>query len=250
MGTFITLTRRELAGHFLSFRGYVILAGVQFLLGLSLLLIVDALNNQPFDLPITEKFPSTGLFWLVLLLVTPVITMRTFAREKSTGTFETLMTTPVSDLQVVLAKFSGAFGFYLLTFLPMAAFPFILKHYAAVFPEVDAGPVASTFLGIALVGSFFMALGCFASSLTRSQIVAAMASFTLGTGIFMVGLLGEISPPTDTPLYAALRYISVLEHMKDFSSGIIDSRHIVFYLSLTAVFLFLTCQTIGSRRWK
>jgi len=179
-----------------------------------------------------------------------VITMRTFAREKSTGTFETLMTTPVSDLQVVLAKFSGAFGFYLLTFLPMAAFPFILKHYAAVFPEVDAGPVASTFLGIALIGSFFMALGCFASSLTRSQIVAAMASFTLGTGIFMVGLLGEISPPTDTPLYATLRYISVLEHMKDFSSGIIDSRHIVFYLSLTAVFLFLTCQTIGSRRWK
>ncbi|SVD20622.1 uncharacterized protein METZ01_LOCUS373476, partial [marine metagenome] len=138
----------------MSFRGYVILAGVQFLLGLSLLLIVDALNNQPFDLPITEKFPSTGLFWLVLLLVTPVITMRTFAREKSTGTFETLMTTPVSDLQVVLAKFSGAFGFYLLTFLPMAAFPFILKHYAAVFPEVDAGPVASTFLGIALIGSF------------------------------------------------------------------------------------------------
>ena len=70
MGPFITLTRRELAGHFLSFRGYVILAGVQFLLGLSLLLIVDVLNNQPFDLPITEKFPSTGLFWLVLLLVT------------------------------------------------------------------------------------------------------------------------------------------------------------------------------------
>ena len=139
MGTFITLTRRELAGHFLSFRGYVILAGVQFLLGLSLLLIVDALNNRPFDLPITEKFPSTGLFWLVLLLVTPVITMRTFAREKSTGTFETLMTTPVSDLQVVLAKFSGALGFYLLTFLPMAAFPFILKHYAAAshgFPRV------------------------------------------------------------------------------------------------------------------
>ena len=132
----------------------------------------------------------------------------------------------------------------------MAAFPFILKHYAAVFPEVDAGPVASTFLGIALIGSFFMSLGCFASSLTRSQIVAAMASFTLGTGIFMVGLLGEISPPTDTPLYTALRYISVLEHMKDFSSGIIDTRHIVFYLSLTAVFLFLTCQTIGSRRWK
>jgi glycosyltransferase involved in cell wall biosynthesis len=119
MGTLITLTRRELAGHFLSFRGYVILAGVQFLLGLSLLLIVDTLNNRPFDLPITEKFPSTGLFWLVLLLVTPVITMRTFAREKSTGTFETLMTTPVSDLQVVLAKFGGAFGFYLLTFTPV-----------------------------------------------------------------------------------------------------------------------------------
>lgn len=250
MGIFFTLTRRELSGHFMAFRGYMILAGVQFLLGLSLLLIVDALNAKPFDLPITEKFPSTGLFWLVLLLVTPVITMRTFAREKSTGTFETLLTTPVSDLQVVLAKFTGALGFYLLTFLPMAAFPFILKHYAAVFPEVDTGPVASTFLGIALIGSFFMALGCFASALTRSQIVAAMASFTLCTGIFMVGLMAQVSPPADTPLYTLLQHVSVLEHMKDFSAGIVDSRHVVFYLSLTMVFLFLTCQVIGSRRWK
>ncbi len=250
MGIFFTLTRRELSGHFMAFRGYMILAGVQFLLGLSLLLIVDALNAKPFDLPITEKFPSTGLFWLVLLLVTPVITMRTFAREKSTGTFETLLTTPVSDLQVVLAKFTGALGFYLLTFLPMAAFPFILKHYAAVFPEVDTGPVASTFLGIALIGSFFMALGCFASALTRSQIVAAMASFTLCTGIFMVGLMAQVSPPVDTPLYTLLQHVSVLEHMKDFSAGIVDSRHVVFYLSLTMVFLFLTCQVIGSRRWK
>ena len=107
MATFLTLARRELGGYFLSLRGYVIIAGVQFLLGASLLIVLDALNDKPFDMPLTEKIPNSGFFWLILLLMAPVITMRTFAHEKSTGTFEALLTTPVSDRAVVLAKFCG-----------------------------------------------------------------------------------------------------------------------------------------------
>ena len=112
MTALLTLARRELAGHFFSLRGYVIMAGVQLLLGASLLTVVYLLNGLAYDLPFTEKFPQTEFFWLVLLMVAPVITMRTFAHEKASGTFETLMTTPVSDIQVVLAKFIGSYVFF------------------------------------------------------------------------------------------------------------------------------------------
>lgn len=249
MSVITTLTRRELAGHFLCLRGYVILAGVQLLLGASLLTVVYLLNGRAYDLPFTEKFPQTEFFWLVLLMISPVITMRTFAQEKSTGTFETLMTTPVSDHQVVLAKFLGSYFFYLTAFLPMLAYPFILERYAHESMAVDIGGVLSLGLGITLFGSFFMALGCFASSLTRSQIVAAVLTFAAGTCLFMLGYLADLRPPEMNWWHHVFHHISMLEHMQDFSSGIVDSRHVLLYLSLTVLFLFLTTKSIGSRRW-
>ena len=250
MGAFFTLTRRELGGYFLSLRGYVIIAGVQFLLGASLLIVLDALNDKPFDMPLTEKIPSSGFFWLILLLMAPVITMRTFAHEKSTGTFEALLTTPVSDRAVVLAKFVGAWVFYMLTWGPAAILPFLIGRHMADLGLLEAGPLASLTLGVALLGAFFMAVGCFASALTRSQIIAAMTSFSIGTGLFLLGLLAMYRPPQLGWKTDLFRHISMVEHMGDFASGIVDTRHIVFYLSLTLVFLFLTEQVLASRRWK
>ncbi len=250
MRAFLTLTRRELTMHFVSMTGYVVIAGVQLLLGQSFWTLLDALNNKPFDMPVTEKFFDTGFFWLVLLLVTPAITMRTYAQERATGTFETLMTTPIGETQVVLAKFCGALAFFMIAWLPAAAYPFLLRHYAEGMAPVDAGPVAATLLGIALLGSFYMALGCFASSLTRSQIVAAMTTFAIGLGLFLLGYLSQIRPPEPGWQAQLLVHISMLEHMRDFSRGIVDTRHIFFYLSLTAFFLFLTHRVLESRRWK
>jgi len=250
MSVITTLTRRELAGHFLCLRGYVILAGVQLLLGASLLTVVYLLNGRAYDLPFTEKFPQTEFFWLVLLMISPVISMRTFAQEKSTGTFETLMTTPVSDSQVVLAKFLGSYLFYLAAFMPMLSYPFILERYTHESIAVDIGGVLSLGLGITLFGAFFMALGCFASSLTRSQIVAAVLTFAAGTCLFMLGYLADLRPLETKWWHLAFQHISMLEHMQDFSTGIVDSRHVLYYLSLTALFLFLTIKSIGSRRWK
>ena len=106
-----TLVRRELGSHFLSLTGYVIIATVLMLLGFSLNDIVTKLNGVPLESPITEVIYYTVYFWMILLLTTPVITMRTFALEKFTGTFETLMTTPVGDITVVLAKFLGSLFF-------------------------------------------------------------------------------------------------------------------------------------------
>nr|ADD93616.1 hypothetical protein [uncultured marine bacterium MedDCM-OCT-S04-C40] len=238
MTALLTLARRELAGHFFSLRGYVIMAGVQLLLGASLLTVVYLLNGLAYDLPFTEKFPQTEFFWLVLLMVAPVITMRTFAHEKARGTFETLMTTPVSDIQVVLAKFIGSYVFFLIAFLPTVIYPFLLEHYAHGTMQVDSGAVWSLALGIGLYGAFFMALGCFASSLTRSQIVAAVLTFAVGTGLFILGYLADLRPTEVQWWHHLVQHISMLRHMQDFSTGIVDSRHVMFYLSLTAAFLF------------
>src|SRR5512139_3083224 len=108
----LTLIRRELAGYFLSMTGYIIIGAAVFLMGFSFLVLLSKLQTEPSPMPITELFYVTPFFWLILLLATPVITMRLFALEKFSGTFETLMTAPVTDLQVVLAKFSAAMIFY------------------------------------------------------------------------------------------------------------------------------------------
>jgi ABC-2 type transport system permease protein len=250
MSVILTLTRRELAGHFLSLRGYVIMAGVQLLLGASLLTVIYLLNGRAYDLPFTEKFPQTEFFWLVLLMVAPVITMHTFAQEKSSGTFETLMTTPVSDLQVVLAKFLGSYLFFLIAFLPTLLYPFIVKQYAHEAMVIDLGSVFSLGIGVGLFGAFFTAMGCFTSSLTRSQIVAAVLTFAGGTSLFILGYIADLRPSEMMWWHTTLQHVSMLRHMQDFSTGIIDSRHIVYYVSLTTIFLFTTVKSIESRRWK
>src|SRR5690349_11096043 len=150
MGAYLTLTRRELAGYFLSLTGYVIMASALFLLGFSFVVLLVNLQQEPTPMPLTELFYVTPFFWFILLLSTPVITMRLFALEKFSGTFETLMTAPVTDLQVVLAKFTAALVFYMVMWLPMLACLFIVQRYANQTGGLDAGAVGSTYLGIFL----------------------------------------------------------------------------------------------------
>src|SRR5512137_2059552 len=119
MQVFWALVRRELGTQFYSWAGYVIIAGVLFLMGFSFASLLVQLNGEPVDAPVTEVFYSTYYFWLILLTATPVITMRSLALEKYSGTFETLMTTPVGDWQVVLAKYTGAMLFYIIMWVPL-----------------------------------------------------------------------------------------------------------------------------------
>ena len=121
MQAYWTLMRRELAGFFLSITGYVLLAGTTFLVGFSFWSLLRNLEGDSIPMPVTELFYMTAFFWLILLLAVPVITMRLFAHEKFSGTYETLMTTPVSDLQVLAAKFSAALALYMILWLPLLA---------------------------------------------------------------------------------------------------------------------------------
>jgi len=250
MQAYCTLVRRELGAMFFSWTGYVVIAVVLFLLGLSSVDLLQKLNGEAIDQPLTGVFYSTMYFWLILLLAAPVITMRSFALEKFSGTYETLMTTPVSDLQVVLAKFTGALAFYVVMCLPLLSWLIVARPFSTIANMFDFGTIASTFLGIVLWGSLYMSLGCLASALTRSQIIAAIVSVASGVSLFMMSFI-SMKFTAQTGWKAQLfAHVGLTEHMKDFARGVVDSRPVVFYLSFTIFFLFLTLKVVESRRWK
>src|SRR5262245_6060272 len=204
-----TLVRRELGSHFLSLTGYVVIATVLLLLGFSFMDVLTKLNGTPVDSPLTEVFYVTLYFWLILLLTTPVITMRTFALEKFTGTFETLMTTPVSDIEVVLAKFFGSLIFYIIAWLPLLGYMFILQRYiTSPAAALELPTVASTLLGISLIGSLYISVGCFASALSRSQLIAAALSYGFGLTLFLLSLRSLVPFPAKGWEAELFRHIS------------------------------------------
>jgi ABC-2 type transport system permease protein len=176
--------------------------------------------------------------------------MRLFALEKFTGTFETLMTTPVSDLQVVLAKFSAALVFYLVMWFPLLACLVVVQRYTSNANAFDAGAISSTFIGIFFLGCLFISLGCCASALTRSQVTAAMISLLFGVSLFLVSFLAGRVPVQTTWQSQVLGAFAFFDQMHDFSRGVVDTRAVILYLSLTLFFLFLTLRVVESRRWK
>ncbi len=249
MQAYLTLVRRELGGFFVSLTGYAIIASVLLLLGISFSGILGVLNDSPTDVPLTELFYKTDYFWFILVLTAPVITMRSFAFEKGTGTYETLMTTPVSDLQVVLAKFTGTLVFYVLTWLPLFGCIAVVRSLSGEAKVLDPWTTASTFLGFVLIGCLYMSMGCFASALTRSQIIAVMNSFVIGLGLFLSSLRSLVPAPPADWAAKVFSYVSLSEHLEDFARGFVDTRHLVFYASLTIFFLYLTLKVVESRRW-
>ena len=249
MQAYWTLTRRELAGFLLSLGGYIIIAAALFLMGLSFDVILVKLQ-KPTPMPVTELFYITPFFWLILLLTTPVITMRLFALEKFSGTFETLMTTPVSDFQVVAAKFTAAMLFYVLLWLPLLGCLLVVRHFTSDTAALDGGVIGSTYLGIILLGGLFVSLGCFASALTRSQVIAAMISLVFGASVFLLGYLANHPPAQETWQSQVLGCFDLFKQMRDFARGVMDTRPVILLFSLTFFFLFLTLRVVESRRWK
>jgi len=250
MRIFLTLTRRELAAFFVSVTGYVIIAAVTLLIGWSFVVLMTNLGNDPSPMPVTEMFYQTYFFWLIVLLATPIITMRLFALEKFSGTFETLMTTPVGDLQVVAAKFTAAIIFYIIMWLPMLPCLFVVRHFTDQPGTLDPGTISGMCLGVFLVGCLFVSLGCFASSLTRSQMAAAMISFVLGVSLFSLGFLAQALTATTQWKTQLLSYFGLFDQMNNLARGMVDTRTVIFYMSLTLLFLFLTLRVVESRRWK
>ncbi len=250
MRVYLTLTRRELATYFVSLTGYVTIAAVALLCGLSFWVMLRTMGTMSFQVPVTELFFQNPMFWFILLIANAVITMRLYAQEKYSGTYETLMTTPVSDLQVVAAKFTAAWLFYMIMWLPFLGCCYLIQNYAQQAGALDPGVLISTYLGIALFGAFFISFGAFASSLTVNQMVAAMVSMLLGMAVFALGYVagpGFVSGPWRAQV---LSRFSFFEQMREFAHGVVDTRTVMVLLSLAFLFLFLTLRVVESRRWK
>lgn len=249
MSIILTLLRRELAAFFYSLNGYIIIAAVTLLIGESFSTVITNLGTDASPMPVTELFYSTYYFWMIVLLAGPVMTMRLFALEKASGTFETLMTTQIGDVGVVAAKFSAAMIFYLTAWLPLLVCMYLVGHFSRQHTGLDAGTVGGMFLGIFLIGCLFLSLGCFASAITNSQMAAAMVSFVLGMSLFSLAFLAKALPP-GSDLTAVLPYFNLFDQMDSFARGVVDTRVVIFYLSASFFFLFLTLRVVESRRWK
>jgi ABC-2 type transport system permease protein len=248
MNTFMTLLRREIGSTFLSPVAYVVMCFFLAVMGFSFWMMAQALVDGARESMVLRELFASFFFWMVNLIVIPAITMRTFSEEKKEGTLEALMTTPVTDLQVVLAKFFGALFFYVLLWLPTLSYLSILHYFSAQSLSFDSGILAACYFGAFLVGAFFIAIGILCSSLTKNQVIAAVMSFAIISLIFLAGFSPYLSHSASAQFFG--RYFSCVMHMFDFSRGMIDSRPVIFYLSSIVVVLFAAVRSVESRKWK
>lgn len=242
------LFKREMMAYFFSPIAYLVGVCVSAIMGMGFYIIVTMLSEGPSDYnPIMWFF--NGLFtWIVLLLVPPVITMRLFAEEKRSGTIETLMTTPLKDIEYVLAKFLSGYVFFLLLWVPTFNYIFVLRHFANDTTPLDLGPLIGGYIGLFLIGMLFVAIGCMASASTRNQIIAAVLAFAMICALFFGGIF-FFSHAADKSR-SLFEYFSMIEHMQEMSRGLIEWKRVVFYLSGVVFFLFVTHRMVQSRRWK
>jgi ABC-2 type transport system permease protein len=180
---------------------------------------------------------------VVFLFLLPLITMRTYAEEKRSGTIELLLTSPLTDLEIVLGKFLGALALYAV----MVALTLIHFGLLFAFGAPEWKPLATAYLGLLLFGGCFIALGLFISSLTKNQIVAGAATFGVFLLLWVVDWISESMGPTGQ---AILKYLSMTDHLEDFVKGVIDTKHLVYYLSFMAFGLFLTVRSVDTERWR
>ncbi len=165
---------------------------------------------------------------VILLFVLPMITMRTYSEEKRSGTIELLLTSPLTDFQIIIGKFLGAMALY----AAMLAVTLIHMAVLFVFGNPEWKPIATAYLGLLLMGGCFVSVGLFISSLTRNQIVAGMITFAVFLMLWVINWIASFTGPTAQPV---LNYLSITDHLDDFTKGVIDTKHLVYYLSFISV---------------
>jgi ABC-2 type transport system permease protein len=238
--------RRELQAYFLSPLAYGVLTVFLLVNGFIFWLIISFLSDPRAGIgaPLEIFFGQTFFFWLVLLVVIPVLTMRLVSEERRSGTIEVLMTAPVTAGQVVVGKYFAAIAFYIILWTPTLLYAVIINRYSSV----DWGPVASGYLGILGIGALYIAVGLFATTLTRSQVLAALITFLILVPLFTFGLLESLT--SSDLLRSVFAYLNVWQHMDDFGKGIVDTRRLVYYVSVSAFLVFLAARGLEIRKWR
>ncbi len=239
MNKTLAIARRELSAIFFSPIAYVVLG--LFALGATLFFFISFGPSAP---AVTRE----TYFWIVWLLIflAPAISMRLISDEFRAGTFETLMTSPVSDTQVVIGKWLGAMAFFTVLLTPLLVHVVVLEVTA----EPDYGPIITGLLGLLLVGGLYLAIGTLASACTENQIIAFLLTvFVISVLTFMMYFLPQVE---GTPVWAkqAMFYMNVNEQFNDFNKGLIDIRNFVYFITGITMFLFLAVKLVESKRWR
>lgn len=242
------LFKRELLAYFCSPIAYIVGVCVLGLTGISFNMIVTILTEGPSDYTPLMWFFNGMFTWIILLVVPPVITMRLFADEKRTGTIESMMTAPLRDAEYVAAKFLSGLFFFCLIWLPTLAYVWVLRHFSHDKTPLDIGPVAGGYLGLFLMGMLLVAIGCMASASTRNQIIAAVISFAMSCALFFAGIYFYLNAAGQGREF--FESFSMLAHMQELSRGVLEWKRLVFYLSGTGFFLFVTHRIVQARQWK
>ncbi len=241
MGTTWTLFRRECKSYFHSPMAYTFILIFLLVNGIVFFDVGNFLAENLADMRTFFAFVP----WM-LLVFTPAIAMRLWAEERKTGSVELLMTLPVRDLEAVLAKF---FASLLILFLALALtfpIPWIVARLADPNTGVDWGPIVGGYIGVFFMGAAYLAIGLFISSLTSNQILAFIGGVVVCFALFLIGLPPVLSR-LPAALVPALSYIGFGSHMNNISRGMLDSRDFVYFLSVIALFLFLTVRSVERR---
>ncbi len=243
-----TIAKREVFSFFVSPVAYVVLTVWLLLHGVSLYTFAEIFAYQQYDpgavtqTPLTLFFGRSIFFYLGVLVVVPLLTMRTLAEENRAGTIEPLLTAPVTEVQVVLGKYLALLADWLVLWIPTLLYVVIIANYG----DVDWGVVAASYLGVFTIGLYYMAIGLLMSAVSRNQVVAAVLTAVMLMLLFVLGIAGEFV--FEGPSGDILGYFSIWGHMESFAKGIVDSRPLVFASTLSFLAVFTTMRLMQSRR--
>lgn len=254
MRNILALAGKELRSYFASPIAYIVIGLFAFLFGYFYAVYLAAFVRQGMNLGqfgpqqvlnINQDMirPVLQNATVLLLFVLPALTMRTYAEERRSGTIELLLTSPLTDMEIVLGKFLGALGLYGVMLLVTVVDVGVLF----IFGNPELKPLLTSYLGLFLLGGSFLAIGLFISTLTSNQIVAYIVTFSVFLLLWIISWIGSFSSGFVSDLTS---YLSVIEHFDDFAKGVIDTTHIIYYLSLIAFGLFMTAKSVDTERWR
>ncbi len=249
MRHFFTILSHEVRMLLVSLSTYI--AGVSFLwlMGFIFTGILEKYSTAPQDVSPASAFFS--VYFLPVIFMVPLLTMKCLAEERRLGTIETLLTTPVTTTEVVLGKYAAAYLLYLTFWGSTAALFYILKRFAGDSRLIDPGPIVGGYLFIAVSGLFFIAIGVFASSLSRNQAVAGILCTTILIGLIIgtryLGQAAWLDRESLAPLKDAVGYAQISQHFEDFTRGVVDTRELLFYVSGTFIALIFSILSVEAK---
>ena len=232
---------KELRSYFTSWLAYAVLAGWVFIAGYAFSMVLyAAVTAGTFTLaPIYQNFV------VMLMFIAPLLTMRLLAEERREGTIEMLFTSPLTEWQVTLGKFFGAFAFIVVMALVTIHIPFFSLRYGSI----DLGPVWGGYIALLCLGASATAFGLFCSSLTESQVVAGFLTFGGLLVSWMLSWLGS-NMAMQNDLVSFISQFSIYSHFERMLQGAIDTKDLVFFVSIVLLFLLATVRVLESRKWR